>query len=422
MAITETFHNMGFRLTYPDVFNRPKGIVSPMSIGDTGDGIYFMMYNYIAVTEEDVKAMRSKSETGELSNEDSLKLADAMSSLLQVAGIGGGQGSKEIAEKLKIEKGSGDSFTEIGRYKDITYYVITNRNSDEKYMKEIDPVFAEEFRILQTSLIDALKNAEYIGPQIPGAELVGKTIRFETRDIDGNPVKSEDLFSAHDITMINIWATWCGPCKKELEELGNIHRRLEKKNAAVIGICNDAAEKAADCKALIAEKNLSYINLLPYEGMDELAVESFPTTFFVNREGTIMTYPVIGVPGDITDYEKTIDSLLAEGTAGAKPVSETNAAEQKNTCRVIVSDDIGNPVAGVTIQFCSDITCMIGKTDAEGIASFAAEKGKYTVHVQKTPEGYETSAEEFAVPDDLTDVKITLKKHKPHRAVRWDAT
>ena len=410
MAITETFHNMGFRLTYPDVFNHPKGIVSPMSIGDTGDGIYFMMYNYIAVTEEDVKAMRSKSETGELSNEDSLKLADAMGSLLQVAGIGGGQGSKEIAEKLKIEKGSGDSFTEIGRYKDITYYVITNRNNDEKYMKAIDPVFAEEFRILQTSLIDALKNAEYIGPQIPGAELVGKTIRFETRDIDGNPVKSEDLFSAHDITMINIWATWCGPCKKELEELGNIHRRLEKKNAAVIGICDDAAEKVADCKALIAEKNLSYINLLPYEGMDELAVESFPTTFFVNREGTIMTYPVIGVPGDITDYEKTIDSLLAEGAADAKPVSETNAAEQRNTCRVIVSDDIGNPVAGVTVQFCSDITCMMGKTDAEGIASFAAEKGKYTVHVQKTPEGYETSAEEFAVPADLTDVKITLKK------------
>ena len=53
---------------------------------------------------------------------------------------------------------------------------------------------------------------------------------------------------------------------------------------------------------------------------------------------------------------------------------------------------------------------MMGKTDAEGIASFAAEKGKYTVHVQKTPEGYETSAEEFVVPADLTDVKITLKK------------
>ena len=61
-------------------------------------------------------------------------------------------------------------------------------------------------------------------------------LHFETADIDGNPVKSENLFSAHAVTMINIWATWCGPCKKELEELGNMHRRLETKNAAIVGI------------------------------------------------------------------------------------------------------------------------------------------------------------------------------------------
>ena len=77
---------------------------------------------------------------------------------------------------------------------------------------------------------------------------------------------------------------------------------------------------------------------------------------------------------------------------------------------IIVSDEAGNPVAGATVQFCSDITCMAGKTDAEGITSFAAEQGPYTVHVQKVPEGYEPCTEEFAVPDDLADVKITLKK------------
>ena len=410
MARKETFYNMGFRLTYPDVFDHPRGLLSPMEIGDMGDGIYFMMYTYIAVTEEDIKAMRDKSGTGELSQADSLKLADAMGTVLQVAGIGGGQGPKELAEKLKIAKDSGDTFTEVGKYKDITYYAITNPDNDEKYMKAIGPVFAEELRVLQASLINVLKNAEYIGPQIPGEKLVGKTIRFETKDINGNSVKSEDLFSAHEVTMINIWATWCGPCKKELEELGNIHRRLETKNAAVIGICDDAADKAADCKALIAEKNLTYINLLPYEGMGELEVESFPTTFFVNREGTIMTCPIVGVPGDIADYEKTIDSLLAGEAAGAEPASEAVPEEVKNICRVIVSDETGNPVAGAAVQFCSDLTCMMGKTDADGTASFAADKGPYTVHVQKAPEGYEPCTEEFAVPEDRSDVMITLKK------------
>lgn len=68
------------------------------------------------------------------------------------------------------------------------------------------------------------------------------------------------------------------------------------------------------------------------------------------------------------------------------------------------------PVTGVSVQFCSDTTCMMGKTDAEGMASFSAGNGHYTVHVHKAPAGYEACTEEFAVPEDLSDVVITLKK------------
>ena len=317
---------------------------------------------------------------------------------------------RRVAKKLKIGGEPKDSITEVGRSSDLVYYAITDRSSEESFMKEIEPAFAKEFSTLQPALIEALKKAEYMGPQIPGANLVGKTLHFETKDIDGNLVKSEDLFSAHAVTMINVWATWCGPCKKELKELGNIHRRLEAKNAAIVGICDDAKEKADECKALISKNSLPYINTLPYEEIDELDVESFPTTFFVDREGKIMTYPIVGVPADISDYEKTIDSLLAQEAPSFTPSPVNAAAEEKNACRVIVTDEEGSPVAGAAVQFCSDTTCMMGKTNAQGTASFAAEEGPYTVHVMKAPEGYEPCAEEFAVPQDLGDVTITLKK------------
>ena len=210
--------------------------------------------------------------------------------------------------------------------------------------------------------------------------------------------------------MVNIWATWCGPCKKELEELGTMHRRLEAKNAAIIGICDDAREKADDCRALICKNNLTYTNLLPYEGMEELAVESLPTTFFVGREGKILTYPIVGVPADISEYEKMIDSLLAQGSADHKPSSTDGTPEKQNACRVIVTDEDGRPVAGAAVQFCSDTTCMMGKTDAEGTALFTVEEGTYTVHVQKVPEGYAACKDEFEVPQDFGDVKIILNK------------
>ena len=90
MARTETFHNMGFRLTYPDMFDHTIGQVSPMA-----------MFSYMAVSAEDIKAMAGKSESGELSEEDKLKIADAMGSILVVVGMKGEQSPEEIAKALK---------------------------------------------------------------------------------------------------------------------------------------------------------------------------------------------------------------------------------------------------------------------------------------------------------------------------------
>ena len=93
MARTETFHNMGFRLTYPDMFDHTIGQVSPMA--------HLMMFSYMAVFAEDIKAIASKSESGELSEEDKLKIADAMGSILVVVGMKGEQSPEEIAKALK---------------------------------------------------------------------------------------------------------------------------------------------------------------------------------------------------------------------------------------------------------------------------------------------------------------------------------
>lgn len=75
--------------------------------------------------------------------------------------------------------------------------------------------------------------------------------------------------------------------------------------------------------------------------------------------------------------------------------------------RVICVDEDGNPVQGATIQFCSDIQCMMGKTDADGVAEFDEVPGSYIVHLLKVPEGFAKDSTEYeapAVPGDLTIV------------------
>ncbi len=412
MGRTETYDNLGFRLTYPDAFDTARGLVMPMPVG-SNNGVYLMMVSYMALTKEELETINNNTVAGQMSEEDRIKVINATGPMLMVVGIDGGQGPEEIIKKMQTESSANASqFVELARYEDITYYSVEDHDHEEAFLKKQDPAFAEEFPILKAALIEALKNAEYFRPRLPGADLIGRKLRFETKDIDGNPVNSEELFASHAVTMINLWATWCGPCKSELEELGNIHRRLAEKDAAIVGICTDADEKADECRELMAKNNMTYINLLPYPELDEqMPTRGIPTSFFVSRDGKIMTYPIVGVPSDISTYEKTVDAMLAKTAAGYDPtVQEGTADNKKDSCRIVVKDEAGNPVEGVTVQFCTDTTCMIGKTNAEGIASFSAGNDQYTVHIQKVPEGYAACTEEVPVPEEHSDVEFILKK------------
>lgn len=81
-----------------------------------------------------------------------------------------------------------------------------------------------------------------------------------------------------------------------------------------------------------------------------------------------------------------------------------------NVYRVIVNDESGAAVQGAMIQFCSDAMCMMGETDAEGIATFEKlEEGNYTAHVYMAPDGYADDETEYPLPEKYGDVTITLK-------------
>ena len=125
-------------------------------------------------------------------------------------------------------------------------------------------------------------------------------------------MKSEELFAAHAVTMVNVWATWCGPCKAEMPELGELARRIEAegRDAAIVGICSDADEEPDACREVLDERNVEYLNLLPFEDMDErLYLTVLPTTIFVNRDGLILLPPIEGVPEDLSRYEQLIDAF-----------------------------------------------------------------------------------------------------------------
>lgn len=127
--------------------------------------------------------------------------------------------------------------------------------------------------------------------------LAGTHLSFETTDINGNPISSEELFSRHAITMLNIWATWCGPCVSELTELSKVNDKLAEMDGAVVGLLNDGPGKTnvEAGRQILAENDIRYLNILTSADIDEvIKPQAYPMTVFVNRDGVIIGETLLG--------------------------------------------------------------------------------------------------------------------------------
>ena len=102
---------------------------------------------------------------------------------------------------------------------------------------------------------------------------------------------------------------------------------------------------------------------------------------------------------------------MLSACGGASAGSASIPDNPGNVYRVVVTDESGAPVQGVVIQFCSDMMCLMGETDADGIAVFEnQEEGAYTAHVFDVPEGFAEDETEYNAPENYGDINITLKK------------
>ena len=145
---------------------------------------------------------------------------------------------------------------------------------------------------------------------------------FEGKDMDGNTVKSDELFSANAVTVVNFWFTTCNPCVGELADLDALNKELAEKGGALIGINSftlDGDEKAiAEAKEVLAKKGATYQNIYFGSGGDAGKfvenVFAYPTTYVVDRNGNIVGDPIVGAITEKNQAEtlqKLIDQALA---------------------------------------------------------------------------------------------------------------
>ena len=145
---------------------------------------------------------------------------------------------------------------------------------------------------------------------------------FEGKDLDGNTVKSEELFSGNAVTVVNFWFTTCNPCVGELAELDALNKELAEKGGSLIGVNTFTldGDKAAiaDAKDVLMKKGATYQNV--YFDSDGEAgkfttnIFAYPTTYVVDRSGNIVGEPIVGAITEKKQAE-TLQKLIEQTLA-----------------------------------------------------------------------------------------------------------
>ena len=197
---------------------------------------------------------------------------------------------------------------------------VTEISNIENKLTELENKYPE---IMQKSIDGAMSvpaGSDMTTP--PDDSSMQKFPAFEGKDMDGNTVKSDELFSGNTVTVVNFWFTTCNPCVGELAELDALNKELAEKGGSLIGVNTftlDGDEAAiSEAKDVLAKKGATYQNV--YFDSDGEAgkfttnIFAYPTTYVVDRSGNIVGEPIVGAITEKKQAE-TLQKLIEQALA-----------------------------------------------------------------------------------------------------------
>ena len=231
----------------------------------------------------------------------------------------------ELWEKVFLAADKGMTMQEDGKnYGDFLLDTIESAKdqfSDEEYA--LLKKSAQEISEIENKLTELEKqHPEILNEETDANGDVQKFPSFEGKDLDGNEVKSDELFSANAVTVVNFWFTTCSPCVGELGDLDALNKELADKGGALIGVnafTLDGDETAiAEAKEVLAKKGATYQNVYfdssSAAGAFTSNIFAFPTTYVVDRNGNIVGEPIVGAITEKNQAE-TLQSLIDQAIA-----------------------------------------------------------------------------------------------------------
>lgn len=277
---------LGLTMTLPDTLkqqmtDKTVAMLTDENWNDDGSAFHYATINFCEMTEEQRDAEVQKLGTEFDEWRDSL-------TKIGTIGIYDESSAKDLDAITGCTEHTKLGTTSDGAY---TYYLSLNKDADSAFtdeLKEIQTTFTELTPLQQISVFEQ-PQAEANTDSVIGS--------FEMSDIDGTAY-TQSLFGEYDLTLVNVFTTWCSPCVNEIPELQKLSEQMKDKGVGVIGIVLDTApdgiqdEEAIQKAQLLREKTgASYPFLIPDAAMMNghlNGITAFPHTFFVDKNGSIV--------------------------------------------------------------------------------------------------------------------------------------
>ena len=244
--------------------------------------------------------------TEEQKNAEVAKMGDGyekwQESLERIGTIGMFEKSLSEEEIGKITKC--DSHTKLGESKDgkYSYYLSVNSTADAETIEELKQTTVEitekKERPENGFVLSEKSDLENTMAFSTDSQNVATDLsNLQTMDIDGKEFSGKD-FSDYDLTMVNVFATWCSPCVQEIPDLAEIQKEMKDKGVNIVGVVTDTVDQtgenqeALEKAKLIRERSKAeYPFLIPdksnFNGRLS-GIQAFPETFFVDKKGQIV--------------------------------------------------------------------------------------------------------------------------------------
>ena len=244
--------------------------------------------------------------TEEQKNAEVSKMGDGyekwQESLERIGTIGIFEKSLSEDEIGKITKC--DSHTKLGESKDgkYSYYLSVNSTADAETIEELKQTTVEitekKDRPENGFVLSEKSDLENTMAFSDNSQIaVTDLSNLQTKDIDGKEFSGKD-FSDYDLTMVNVFATWCSPCVQEIPDLAEIQKEMKDKGVNIVGVVTDTVDQtgenqeALEKAKLIRERSKAeYPFLIPdksnFNGRLS-GIQAFPETFFVDKKGQIV--------------------------------------------------------------------------------------------------------------------------------------